>query len=130
MTEQGDAHDGSVEDAIPPIKALLHIMVHGHYEGKDLGSEEIRDLFRKETILTSDWYLKRLENKQKTDIRLIDKMISNLEEFISNPINESVIKEFRYDERLEKAKEIKAYYESEAYLESLQGTIGAADIAL
>lgn len=122
--------DGSAEDAIPPIKALLHIMVYGSYEGKGLDSEDIRDLFRKETILASDWYQQRLLNKQKTDINLIDRKIRHLEEFIANPINESVIKEFRYDERLENAKEMKAHYESEDYLKALQGTIGAADIAL
>src|SRR5690606_28014186 len=27
--------DGSVETAIPPLKAILHIMAHGHFEGKD-----------------------------------------------------------------------------------------------
>ena len=26
--------DGSVSMAIPPLKALLHIMVYGQYEGK------------------------------------------------------------------------------------------------
>ena len=29
--------DGTIEDACPPLKALLHIMAHGHYEGKDAG---------------------------------------------------------------------------------------------
>ncbi|MEO6056849.1 MAG: hypothetical protein ABIQ49_08415, partial [Gemmatimonadales bacterium] len=27
--------DGTIEDACPPLKSLLHIMAHGHYEGKD-----------------------------------------------------------------------------------------------
>jgi hypothetical protein len=29
-------HDGSMERALPPLKALLHIMARGNYEGKGL----------------------------------------------------------------------------------------------
>ena len=122
--------DGSVEEAIPPIKALLHIMAYGEYEGMTLESKEIRDLFKRENVISSDWYAERIKNKQKIDIQLMEQMIDNLESFISNPINASVIKEFRYDERLNKAKEIKAYYHTEAYLEELKGSIGAAAFPL
>jgi hypothetical protein len=59
-----------------------------------------------------------------------EEKIANLEAFIANPINESVIEEFRYKERLQTAKETLAYYESDAYLASLRGTIGAADVAV
>jgi hypothetical protein len=38
--------DGSVDAAIPPIKALLHIMAYGHFEGKKVTDPEIRNLFR------------------------------------------------------------------------------------
>ncbi|MEM1223270.1 MAG: hypothetical protein AAGH40_10925, partial [Verrucomicrobiota bacterium] len=40
--------DQSIEDACPPLKALLHIMAHGDYEGKDLHSAEIRALCTRE----------------------------------------------------------------------------------
>ena len=122
--------DGSVEEAIPPIKALLHIMAYGEYEGMTLESKEIRDLFKRENVISSDWYAERIKNKQKIDIQLMEQMIDNLESFIFNPINASVIKEFRYDERLNKAKEIKAYYYTDAYLEELKGSIGAAAFPL
>jgi hypothetical protein len=122
--------DGSIEDAIPPIKAILHIMAYGDYQGHTLDSAEVRDLFKKENILASDWYAERLRNKQKIDINLIQRKIENLEEFIANPINESVIEEFQYNARLQDAKDTLEYYQSDAYLESLKGTIGAAPIAL
>ena len=118
--------DGSVKDAIPPIKALLHIMAYGEYQGLSIDSAEVRDLFTKETILASDWYAKRLENKQQIDCNLLRRKIDNLKAFIANPINESVIKEFHYDGRLRTAREILKYYESDTYLEALSGTIGAA----
>lgn len=122
--------DGSIEDAIPPIKALLYIMAYGDYQGNTLESNAVRDLFKKETILSSDWYIMRLKNKQRIDMNLIRKKINNLEEFIANPINASVIKEFHYDERLQRAKETLGYYQSDAYLEALNGTLGAAAITL
>ncbi len=122
--------DGSIEEAIPPIKALLNIMVNGEYQGHSLESTEIRDLFKKETILSSDWYAMRLKNKQRIDIALMQKKIENLEAFIANPINESVIKEFEYEERLQSARESLIKYQSDSYLASLKGTIGAAAVTL
>jgi hypothetical protein len=60
--------DGSVEAACPPVKALLYIMAHGHYEGKDVHHPEIRSLFTREAVLASDWYQERLRSKQARDI--------------------------------------------------------------
>jgi hypothetical protein len=117
--------DGSVENAIPPIKALLHIMAYGDYEGYTLESSEVRSLFKKETVIASDWYAERLRNKQQVDCGLMRKKIDNLEAFINNPMNSSVIQEFHYDERLKKAREGLKYCQSEEYLKSLRGTLGA-----
>jgi hypothetical protein len=118
--------DGSVEDAIPPIKALLHIMAYGEYQGQTIDSPSVRELFKKETILTSDWYLERLKNKQNIDIELMERKIANLEEFIANPINGSVIEEFQYKTKLQTAKDTLEYYRSSSYLEDLKGSIGAS----
>jgi 3-mercaptopyruvate sulfurtransferase SseA len=87
-------------------------------------------MFKRESVIASDWYAERLKNKQQIDVRLMEEMVENLQAFIANPINASVITEFRYDERLEKAKETLAYYRSDEYLEALVGTIGAASMAL
>ncbi|MBR0599372.1 hypothetical protein [Sinanaerobacter chloroacetimidivorans] len=122
--------DGSAEDAIPPIKAILHIMAYGEYEGHTLESNEVRDLFKKETVMSSDWYAERLKNKQRIDVNLIQRKIQNLEAFIADPINASVIKEFHYDTRLQNAKDTLQYYQTDAYREELKGSIGAAAIAV
>src|SRR5688572_29658721 len=37
--------DGSVNAACPPLKALLHIMAHGAYEGLRIESPELRAMF-------------------------------------------------------------------------------------
>lgn len=120
--------DGGINGAIPPLRALLTIMAYGSFEGHDIESSEVRDLFKKENILKSDWYQKRLKNKQNLEIRLIKQKIANLNQFISNPINQSVIKEFKYDERLENAKAELEMVEADRYIESLVGTIGADEL--
>jgi len=122
--------DGGAEEAIPPLKALLSIMAYGEYEGNDISSSEVRDLFKKENVINSKWYQKRLQNKQQIEINLIEQKIANLTEFISAPVNQSIIGEFKYEDRLENAKEELEYFKSEAYLKSLVGTLGAEDISL
>ena len=49
--------DGSIEQACPPLRALLSIMAHGQFEGKDVHHPDIRRLFTREHLLASDWYL-------------------------------------------------------------------------
>ncbi len=64
--------DGSVEDACPPVRALLHIMLHGHFEGKDARHPDVRAMFMREALLGSDWYAERLLVKQERDVRALD----------------------------------------------------------
>lgn len=120
--------DGGIDAAIPPLKALLHIMAYGSYEGQDIQSPAIRSLFERETIIHSPWYAKRLANKQKHDAQRAKAIVSNLAAFVDNKVNHSVVKAFGYDERLIKAKEHLHSVESEAYLKSLWGTPGAEEI--
>jgi hypothetical protein len=120
--------DGSIEYAIPPIKAILNIMAYGDYKGHSIESSAVRDLFKKENVLSSDWYAERLKNKQEIDVNIIQRKIESLENFIKNPLNKSVIKEFKYDKKLQEAKDTHKYYQSEKYLESLKGTLGASKV--
>src|ERR1019366_8056853 len=56
--------DGGIEAACPPVKALLHIMAYGEYEGKRADDPRIRTLFTRESLLASDWYRERLWTQQ------------------------------------------------------------------
>ena len=122
--------DGSIDDAIPPLNALLSIMAKGDYNGFGLADPQVRDLFKKENIVSSQWYKKRLENKQQIEIKLLEQKMDNLKAFIGNPINRTIINEFKYEERLAKAEKELAYFKSEDYLDSLVGTLGAEAIAV
>lgn len=117
--------DGSASQAIPPLKALLHIMAYGSYEGYQLNDAKVRDLFSKESVLNSDWYLQRLRNKQQVDSRLMKQKIGHLKAFIQNPINKGVIDSHGYSARLQKAEAELHDLESPDYLDSLLGMIGA-----
>jgi hypothetical protein len=59
--------DGSVENACPPIRALLHIMAYGD---RDINDPAFRAMFTREAMLRSDWYQDRLRAKQQQDIKL------------------------------------------------------------
>jgi len=122
--------DGTVDEAILPLKALIHIMAKGSFEGMTIHDEKFRKLFDYNYVIESDWYKQRLRNKQIIDVQLINKKIKNLERFIINPINKGVLEAYGYKEKLLKAKEKLKYYESKEYLKSLVGTIGAGGIAI
>jgi hypothetical protein len=70
--------DGSVDAACPPIRALLHIMAHGHFDGKGVDDASVRALFTREGLLASDWYKERLAVKQQRDITLWQRHVAAL----------------------------------------------------
>jgi hypothetical protein len=59
--------DGSIEFACPPLRALLHIMRDGEFEGKSALDPEIRTLFSSDELLKSDWYETRLQTQKQVD---------------------------------------------------------------
>lgn len=98
--------DGSVEHACPPLKALIHIMAKGNFEGKTAAHPDIRGMFTREALLASEWYRRRLLTKQQRDIALWRRHVA------AAPISPV-------------AREALARVESPSYLEELVGTIGA-----
>ena len=117
--------DGSIDDACPPLKALLYIMAKGEYEGKNIHDPEIRALFDRDSLLQSDWYKARLLNKQKIDIKLWKKHCKNLKRFLKLEGHEDLAESMDIQGRLEKAQKHLSKVSSNNYLESLKGTIGA-----
>ncbi len=74
--------DGSVEQACPPLRALLAIMAHGTFEGKDAHDPEIRQRFTLEALRESDWYRERLRAKQRVDERLWRRHVTTLDAWL------------------------------------------------
>jgi hypothetical protein len=125
--------DGSVEAACPPLKALLHIMVCGSYEGNTIDDPRIRGMFTRESLLASDWYGERLRVKQSRDIALWKRHVKSLEGFrlaneegaYPDALNDSLNDTLNIHERFSAAQMQLARVSAGAYLEELIGTIGA-----
>lgn len=116
--------DGSIDDACPPIKALLHIMAYGEFEGKTCKDAEIRELFTYENMISSDWYQKRLDKKQENEFKLWKGHLAYLDSHLEDP---------RYLDAVENESEAKlrdvinqrlATFESDEYRAKLNGCIG------
>jgi hypothetical protein len=116
--------DKSIDIAIPPLKALLHIMAYGQYEGKTLDDPSIRVLFTKEHMLASDWYAERLRAKQTAEVALWKRHVKYLENYLDRPNCEDTAKRFNLKGRLENALAELRRVESPEYLASLQYTLG------
>ncbi|HVJ19515.1 MAG TPA: hypothetical protein VM686_29045 [Polyangiaceae bacterium] len=120
--------DGSIEDACPPLRALLHIMAYGHFEGKNEQHPDVRALFTREALLESEWYRQRLSIKQARDVSLWQRHVRSLTEFLALPSHSDEAERLGIREKLTRARAELERVSSRSYLEDLQGTIGADPI--
>jgi hypothetical protein len=120
--------DGSIAQACPPLKALLHIMLNDEWDGKGLGDPEFRKMFTRDYLLSSEWYAARLAAKQKTDTTLWKRHVDYLDRFLKRPSHADEAARLGVADRLALAKNNLEQVESAAYRESLRGTLGAEPI--
>jgi hypothetical protein len=116
--------DGSIEMACPPLKALLHIMAKGSYEGRDVNHPGFRVLFNRDSVVASAWYARRLEAKQKHDIKLWRRHATYLENFLRKKNYAEEAERLGIAAKLESAWATYHKVKTSEYLASLQGTIG------
>ncbi len=117
--------DGSIEDACPPLRALIYIMATGNFEGKDVQHPEIRKLFTREYVLESEWYQARLKAKQTVDVALWNRHLTYLNDFMGKAAyrNESIRLGINHRRNYAQTEALRA--ESEGYLTMLTGSLGA-----
>jgi phosphoenolpyruvate carboxykinase (diphosphate) len=118
---RGYFEDGSVEAGCPPLKALLHIMAHGHYEGMGVDHPKVRALFSRESMLASEWYTERLHTKQGRDVALWKRHEQALETYRPAQNGERI----DLEQRRAAVRAQLARVGSPKYLEELAGTLGA-----
>jgi hypothetical protein len=116
--------DGTVEDACPPLKALLHIMATGSWNGKGINDPAVRAMFTRQHLLASDWYKVRLACQQSLDIATWTRHVANLESFLADDHGE-VAQRLGLADRLARAKAMLDRVSAPAWRERLVGTIGA-----
>jgi hypothetical protein len=121
---EGYFADGSIEMACPPLKALLHIMARGQYEGHDVNDAAIRAMFTRESVMASAWYAERLAAKQKHDVQLWRKHADYLGNFLKKKNYADEAHRLGIREKLDAAWETYHKVKSSEHLTSLNGTIG------
>ena len=117
--------DGSVALACPPLRALLHIMRDGEYEGQDINDPALRALFTREALWESDWYADRLRTQQALDVRQWKRHIHYLRDFLNKPNPLSPALRQEVTARLHRAQTACEGAERPDYLETLRGFLGA-----
>ena len=121
--------DGTIALACPPLRALLHIMAQGSFEGHTADSPEVRRLFTRDHLLGSDWYAARLEAKQRGDVALWRRHVRTLEEFVRQPANARVTQRLQLAARLDSARREASRVATGEYLVALNGTLGVQPLA-
>jgi hypothetical protein len=116
--------DGSIEMACPPLRALLHIMRDGHYQGLGLHAPEIRELFQPESLAGQAWYQQRLATRQSIDLHLWQRHAAYLERFLARPSYQEEARRLAIPDRLRYARVMLEKVKSAQYLADLHGTIG------
>lgn len=122
---EGILRDGTWDALIPPLQALVKIMIDGKYEGMDRNHPEFRKMFTLEYVMNSDWYKKRLALKQKKDIHFWKNNIAYLENVIGMSSYKEAVERLNLTTRLEQNRAKLEFVSSKEYLQQLVGTIGA-----
>ncbi|MDX9784182.1 MAG: hypothetical protein RBT72_05450 [Spirochaetia bacterium] len=116
--------DGSVEAAIPPLKALLWVMATGSYDGKSIHDPELRRLFERDYVLGSDWYAQRLAAYQDREMSYLRRSAASLRNFLEDEIEDSSSAAAQAARELERAEQRIERLAKGDYAKVLEGSIG------
>ena len=117
--------DGAVEEACPPLQALLHIMAEGRFGDWDEHHPEFRALFTREALLASDWYRERLEIRQRNERSLWGRHVSSLGAFLARYPEVEARPRLDLGGRLRRARAQLEHVSRPEYVDELVGTLGA-----
>ncbi len=120
--------DGSVEAAIPPLAALLHIMANGTWQGKDAHHPDVRKLFDRDAVLASDWYHKRLTRYRDLQVALYQRHRDALKAFLASSRHEEEAQRLGLAAALASVEARLVVLATPKFLASLQGTLGADSV--
>jgi phosphoenolpyruvate carboxykinase (diphosphate) len=116
--------DGSIEYAVPPLHALLHIMRDGVWQGAGPASPQFRALFGRDQMLQSDWYRARLEAQQRRDILHGHRNAEYLEKMLRRQNYADVSAKLGIADRLGAVESALIAAQDKDYVATLVGTIG------
>ncbi|WP_300077625.1 hypothetical protein [Propioniciclava sp.] len=117
--------DGTVEFAVPPLRALLEVMAYGRTaDGLTLTDEAFRAAFTREAVLGSDWYAARLDAKQAEDVRRTEVSLGNLRDFAEHASGSEAAQRIQLVDRIAQTEADLDRRRSDEYRASLVGTLG------
>jgi hypothetical protein len=116
--------DGSIAQAVPPLRALLHVMRDGAWEGHTAEAPAFRALFTREAVLASDWYRARLAAQQACDAQHWETQAGYLEKFLARTNYADIAAQLGIAARLAATLDAAKAARSPGYLATLTGTLG------
>jgi hypothetical protein len=116
--------DGSIEAAIPPLKAILYVMAKGSYEGKSIHDPELRALFDRDYVVHSDWYKARLEAYREREESYMASSVKKLRAYLAESAEAGSVAARRARTELERAEERLALLSKKSYVDLIEGSIG------
>jgi hypothetical protein len=117
--------DGSIEQACPPLRALLNIMAHGEFEGLTIHDEKIREMFQLPSMLDSQWYRERLITQQVREQSLLQRHLDYLNQYKASAATQEHAQKLGIDDRIANVKEQLQRVNDPEYPRSLLGFLGA-----
>ena len=116
--------DGSADEAIPPLRAILHVMAEGSFEGRSIHDPELRRLFERDYVLGSDWYRARLERYRDHEQSFLERSMDYLRCFLAERAESGSTAARRAQAELGRAQERLTALRSAPYIERIHGSIG------
>jgi hypothetical protein len=116
--------DGSIEAAIPPLKAVLSVMATGSFEGKSIHDPEVRKLFDRDYVVNSDWYKARLDGYRAREIGYMEKSIAYLRTYLAEKADPKSLSARRSQHELARAKDRLEQVSKPEFDAILNGSIG------
>ena len=121
--------DGTVDLAVPPLRALLEIMADGSTsQGWGLDTPQFRAMFTRDAVLESDWYAQRLDAKQAAASARADAGLAAIEKFVSTPGNEEPTARLGMPARVEAARVEAQRLAGPEFRAQLVGTAGSTPL--
>ena len=116
--------DGSIDDACPPLKALIHIMANGNYEGKTVNDPAIRSMFTRDYLCKATG-IKNGSRSSSKETACFGNNTAIIFCSVSAKPNRPMLFHQVLTQKLSEAERMLAQVSLPSYLESLQGTLGA-----
>lgn len=120
--------DGSDAELCPPLRALVHVMAKGSYQGATEADPAFRKLFTRDSVLASDWYRQRLARQQRVETKLLDRHAAYLDRRLSK-LDGASPERATLGERAAWVNTERGRVGQSTYVDGLVGSIGADAIA-